>query len=193
MLYTAARAQHVDQVIRPALARGATVVCDRYLDTSVAYQGAGRGLGADHPRPEPPCGRRAAARPDIPRRARPGRRAGARRRQGRPHRAGGSDFWPRVVDAYHELAERFPERYVVIDGSRSVDEIAAEVRERFGDIPEQPEAKRLLESALVEAPAHAYLFHGPAGVGSERWRARSPVRCSATRGESRAGRIPISG
>ena len=63
----------------------------------------------------------------------------------------------------------------------------------FADVPEQPEAKRLLEAALAEGPAHAYLFHGPAGVGKRRRRARSPASCSATRGGSRAGRIPISG
>jgi dTMP kinase len=47
LLYAAARAQHVEEVIRPALGQGASVVCDRYLDSSVAYQGVGRELGLD--------------------------------------------------------------------------------------------------------------------------------------------------
>ncbi len=47
LLYAASRAQLVDEVIRPALEEGKTVVCDRYVDSSVAYQGYGRGLGAD--------------------------------------------------------------------------------------------------------------------------------------------------
>src|SRR5262249_59227860 len=44
-MYVAARAQLVDEIIRPALDRGASVICDRYLDSSVAYQGVARGLG----------------------------------------------------------------------------------------------------------------------------------------------------
>ena len=129
-LYTAARAQHVEDVIRPGLERGATVVCDRYLDTAVAYQGAGRGLGID-------------VMLDLNLRAvgglLPDRTflveldAGtALARVGdkgdRIERAG-AEFWPRVVDAYRTLAERFPERYVVVDGDRSPDEIAGEIRD----------------------------------------------------------------
>ena len=131
-LYAAARAQHVEQVIRPALERGATVVCDRYLDTSVAYQGAGRELGTD-------------VILELNLRAVGGLLPGrtilveldtdtALARVGdkgdRIERAG-AEFWSRVVEAYRALAERFPERYVVVDGDRPAGEIAAEIREHL--------------------------------------------------------------
>jgi dTMP kinase len=131
-LYAASRAQHVADVIRPALERGATVVCDRYLDTSVAYQGAGRGLGVDFVL-------------DLNLRVVEGllpdltvlveldvetalSRVGEKR--DRIERADGA-FWPLVVDAYRELAARFPERYVVVDGRLPVDELAGEVRDHL--------------------------------------------------------------
>ena len=131
-LYAASRAQHVVDVIRPALARGATVVCDRYLDTSVAYQGAGRGLGVDYVL-------------DLNLRVVEGllpdvtvlveldvetalSRVGKKR--DRIEQADAA-FWPLVADAYRDLAERFPERYVVVDGRLPVEELAAEVRDRL--------------------------------------------------------------
>ncbi|HEX2303523.1 MAG TPA: dTMP kinase [Gaiella sp.] len=131
-LYVAARAQHVDQVIRPALERGATVVCDRYLDTSVAYQGAGRELGfdtilelnllaVDGLVPD----RTVLVEIDV--------ETALARVGGKGDRIerAGDEFWPRVVDAYRSLAARFPERYVVVDGRRSIGEIAQEIRDRL--------------------------------------------------------------
>ena len=131
-LYAASRAQHVVDVIRPALARGATVVCDRYLDTSVAYQGAGRGLGVDFVL-------------DLNLRVVEGllpdvtvlvaidaetalSRVGEKR--DRIERADAA-FWPLVAKAYRDLAERFAERYVVVDGRLPVAELAVEIRDRL--------------------------------------------------------------
>jgi dTMP kinase len=130
-LYAASRAQHVVQVIRPALARGATVVCDRYLDTSVAYQGAGRGLGVDFVLD---LNLRVVEGllPDVtvlveidPETALA--RVGDKR--DRIERADAA-FWPLVVEAYRDLAARFPERYVVVDGRLPVEELAEEIRDR---------------------------------------------------------------
>lgn len=131
-LYLAARAQHVDQVIEPALAAGATVVCDRYLDTSVAYQGGGRQLGVDTVLelnllavgglvPD----RTFLVEIDV---ATALARVGDKRDRIEQAEA---EFWPRVVEAYRDLAARYPERYVVVDGRRPVPEIAEEIRERL--------------------------------------------------------------
>jgi dTMP kinase len=133
-LYAAARAQHVEQVIRPALERGAVVVCDRYVDSSVAYQGGGRGLGLDTVLelnllavggllPD----RTVLVEVDIETAlARVGDKGD------RIERAG-AEFWPRVVEAYRALAARFPERYVVVDGRRPVDVIATEILASLGE------------------------------------------------------------
>ena len=131
-LYTAARAQHVEEVIRPALARGATVVCDRYLDSSVAYQGGGRGLGIDAVLdlnllavggllPD----RTILVEIDLGTAV---ERVGERRDRIEQDLAA---LWDRVAGAYRALAERFPERYVVVDGRRSIPEIAKEIRDHL--------------------------------------------------------------
>ena len=131
-LYLAARAQHVDQVIRPTLARGATVVCDRYLDTSVAYQGGGRELGVETVLelnllavgglvPD----RTFLVEVDVETAL---ARVGDKRDRIEQAEA---EFWPRVVEAYRDLAARYPERYVVVDGRRPAQEVAEEIRERL--------------------------------------------------------------
>lgn len=130
-LYTAARAQHVEEVIRPALERGATVVCDRYVDSSVAYQGVGRGLGLDAVL-ELNLTAVGGLMPDRTVLVRLDPRTAVARMGEAPDRIerAGNDFVGRVHGAFDALAERFPERYVVVDGTRTVDEIAEEIRER---------------------------------------------------------------
>ncbi|HEX3290359.1 MAG TPA: dTMP kinase [Gaiella sp.] len=131
-LYAASRAQHVEEVIRPALDRGATVVCDRYIDSSVAYQGVGRGLGLDEVLdlnlavvgglvPDKTVLVEIDVETALARVGETGDRI---------ERAG-AEFWPRVVEAYGALAARFPDRFVVVDGRRSIPRIAEEIRDRL--------------------------------------------------------------
>jgi dTMP kinase len=123
-LYAASRAQHVEEVIRPALERGATVLCDRYVDSSVAYQGAGRELGVDRVL-DLNLAAVGGLMPDrtflleLDPSAIPGRLQGI---HDRLERAGG-EFYERVSAAYRELVERFPERFVVVDATLPADQV----------------------------------------------------------------------
>jgi dTMP kinase len=128
LLYAAARAQHVDEVIRPALERGAAVICDRYLDSSVAYQGVGRGLGLDRVLEL----NLAAVGGLLPDRtfllslepAEIGSRLdGVHDRLERES----AEFHALAAAAYRDLAGRYPERIVVLDAARPPDELAEEV------------------------------------------------------------------
>ena len=133
LLYAAARAELVAEVIAPALERGADVLLDRYLDSSVAYQGVGRGLGLD----EVLELNLLAVRGLLPDRtfvlaldaATSRERVGAL-----PDRIERADdaFHARVAAGYEELAGLFPERIVVLDGTldpdRLADRIADELR-----------------------------------------------------------------
>ena len=143
-LFAAARAELVERVIRPALERGADVVCDRFVDSSLAYQGIARGLGVEAVLELnvavtggllPDRTFVLVVDPDVA-----ARRVG--RSPDRMERAG-ADFRGRVDGAYRELAERFPDRIVAVDGGRPVDEVAADVRagvprERTGPIAATP-------------------------------------------------------
>ena len=129
-LFTAARAELVEHVIGPALADGADVICDRYLDSSLAYQGVARGLGVERV-----LGFNVEAirgiLPDVTflllvdvDEARK-RSAAARDRIERE----GAAFLSLVDNGYRQLAGLFPQRIVAIDAGGPVHDIAKEVRE----------------------------------------------------------------
>ncbi|HZL01820.1 MAG TPA: dTMP kinase [Cellulomonas sp.] len=135
LLYAADRAHHVASVVRPALERSAVVITDRYLDSSVAYQGGGRDLGADEveklslwathgllPRLtvlldlDPESGRtRLTGDPDRLERA-------------------GNAFHRRTREAFLTRAAADPGRWLVLDASRGIDELAADVRARVAPL-----------------------------------------------------------
>lgn len=131
LVHEAIRAQHVEEVIRPALARGEAVVCDRFADSSLAYQGIARGVG-----------RGVAARlnrlatqglrpdltliVDVPVRAGLAR-VGKRGRRDRVERAG-TAFHQAVRATYLKLAGREPARVKLVDGRGSKEEVWARVR-----------------------------------------------------------------
>ena len=137
-LYAASRAQHVDGVIRPALERGATVVCDRYIDSSVAYQGVGRVLDPEAVRSLSEWATEGLAPDltillDLDADAARGRLDEARTRYDRLE-AEASEFHDRVRAAYLALAEAEPDRFLVVDAARPVDEIAGDIRGRVAHL-----------------------------------------------------------
>ena len=127
-LYAAARAQHVDLVIRPALERGATVVCDRYVDSSAAYQGGARRLGVDTVL-ELNLTVVGGLMPDRTVLVEISPETAAARVGGSGDRIerDGVALWARAAEAYRDLAARDGRRYVVVDGTRPVDELAEEI------------------------------------------------------------------
>jgi dTMP kinase len=135
LLYAADRAHHIATVVRPALARGEVVVQDRYIDSSVAYQGAGRVLDAQQIR-ELSLWAAEGLLPDLTilldldEDSARARLDSSRTRYDRLE-AERSDFHARVRAGYLRLAEEEPERFLVVDASRPVDAIAAEIRDRL--------------------------------------------------------------
>lgn len=132
LLYAAGRAQHVGRVIRPALERGDWVVCSRYIDSSMAYQGAGYGNDPDEMR-QLQAFATGDLRPDltilldVP--VDVGLERTRRRREwNRFEDTEGRAFFDRVRAAYLGFAEAEPERYRIVDGSGSVEESDEAIR-----------------------------------------------------------------
>jgi len=125
LLFAAARAELVEQVIKPALAEGRVVVCDRFLDSSLAYQGVARGLGVEEVARvnEWAVGE---LRPDLTFLLvlDPGEAAS---RAGDDARFGSAEIQALVQQAYERMAEAEPERWRRVDARRSADDVHADV------------------------------------------------------------------
>lgn len=123
LLFCAARADLVGRVIRPALEAGGQVVCDRFTDSTVAYQGVARGLGVEL---VDEVNRTATGglAPDLTLLIRVEPETGLSR-AGSDDRfeAEGIRFQEEVASAYEEIARREPERFVIVDGSGTPDEV----------------------------------------------------------------------
>src|SRR5436190_13353430 len=135
LLFAASRHQHVVEVIRPALEAGRTVLCDRYVDSTLAFQGFGRLLDLDRLRALNDWAT-GSLRPDLTRLFDIERETGVRRARGR----GGAElrceaedprFYRRVREGYLTLAAAEPRRFVVIDGNGSIEEVEQRVAKVF--------------------------------------------------------------
>ena len=167
LLYAADRAYHVATVIAPALERGAVVLGDRYIDSSLAYQGAARSLGVDEIASLSAWATQGLYPSltfllDLP------PEVGARRRTDAPDRMEreSMDFHERVRHEYLRLADAEPERIVVIDAVGTVDEVFSEIRgvlvERFeGGSVTIDEADDAVPAPAQEAPASSEVPEAP--------------------------------
>jgi dTMP kinase len=129
LLFAASRAQAVQSVIRPALAEGKVVICDRYVDSSLAYQGWGRGLGEQDVLTLNVWATQGLF-PDLVVLLHLEPERGLLRSTEAPDRMEleGEDFHAKVADAYLKIAEEHPERFVVVDADRQPAEVFDEVR-----------------------------------------------------------------
>jgi dTMP kinase len=131
LLFQASRAQHVDELIRPNLASGAVVLCDRFADSTLAYQGYGYQRDIDQLQPIIKFAT-GGLKPDLTILLDLDIHVGLQRRE-----QGGSwnrldayqvEFYQRVREGYHKLAQAEPQRWVCVDASGTVNQVQAEIR-----------------------------------------------------------------
>lgn len=134
LIYAADKAQHVEELIRPALAEGRVVVCDRYVDSMIAYQGAGRVLDLAEVE-QVARWATGGLRPDLTvlLDADPADAVATIRQQDRLE-AAGLDFHRRARAHFLRLADQAPDRYLVLDARESREAIAQQVAARVGSL-----------------------------------------------------------
>ncbi|WP_160667827.1 dTMP kinase [Pseudarthrobacter sp. ATCC 49987] len=142
LIFAASRAAHASQVIRPALERGEIVLTDRYIDSSVAYQGAGRDLGTEAVRNVNEWAT-SGLRPDLtvlldvaPEVGRRRRTAGDAAEDRLESEA--DEFHARIRTAFLELAAARPEQYLVLPAHLPVDELAVRILDRVESLLSLP-------------------------------------------------------
>ena len=130
LLYAASRVQHLADRVEPALAEGKLVVCDRYVDSSLAYQGYARGLGADFVEKINAFALEKYL-PDVTVFIDLSPEDAFRRKHGADENdrleQAGMAFHQRVYAGYKALAEKYPDRIVCVDGKQTPDEVFADV------------------------------------------------------------------
>ena len=132
LLFATARAQHVAEVIAPALSRGEIVICDRFSDSTIAYQGAGRGLDIEFLKSLNAFAT-AGYEPDltfvlqvsVP------TSLGRRKQDFDRIEEEGKAFFAAIAEAYSRLAKENPHRIVVIDGEANEDEVFVQIRQKL--------------------------------------------------------------
>jgi dTMP kinase len=163
LLYAADRAQHVHDVLRPALDAGEVVITDRFVDSSLAYQGAGRTIPMDDVRSISRWATQ-GLQPDLTVLLDLPPEIGLARARGRATadrlEAESLDFHQRVRRTFAALAEASPDRYLVLDASRTPDELAAAIQARVSGlldvlpvqtVSEQERAARGPQGAAAQA------------------------------------------
>ncbi|WP_347059216.1 dTMP kinase [Blastococcus sp. HT6-30] len=161
LLYAADRAQHVQDVLRPALDAGEVVITDRFIDSSLAYQGAGRTIPLDDVRMLSRWATQ-GLRPDLTVLLDLPPEVGLARARGRAAadrlESESLEFHQRVRQTFCALAESEPDRYLVLDARRSPDEIAAAIRVRVAQLlsglPLQTLAQPAEQARTAPAPHH---------------------------------------
>jgi dTMP kinase len=143
LVFAAARAQLVSAVIRPALDEGKIVLCDRFVDSSVAYQGAGRGLGEQDVLTLNAWATQGLF-PDLVVLLQLEPEEGLARTRGRPDRFESEDmsFHARVADAYLKIADEHPGRFCVIDARGTPEEVHQRVRDAVDGLFQRPTTER---------------------------------------------------
>ena len=211
LLYAADKAEHVDTVVLPALERGEVVITDRYVDSTLAYQGAGRSLAAEEVERVARWATR-DLRPHLTVVLDLDPEHGFGRFDERDRIEGESlEFHERVREAFLDLAAADPDHYLVLDARGPVDDIADAVRQRVepllgqaarrmttttsptvwdGLVGQRRTIEALRTAAAGHGMTHAWLFTGPPGSG----RSNAAIAfAAALQCEERAGlrRVPL--